>query len=32
MKKTIFRLFFVFAVLFTLWGCQNEEFSAEDPA
>jgi hypothetical protein len=32
MKKTIFRLFFLFAILSTLWCCRNEEFSAGDPA
>ncbi|KYH07591.1 hypothetical protein A1704_02655 [Chryseobacterium cucumeris] len=32
MKKTIFRLFFLFTILSTLWCCRNEEFSTEDSA
>ncbi len=30
MKKTIFQLCFLLAILSTLWCCRNEEFSTED--
>ena len=32
MKKTIFQLFFLLAVLSSLWCCRNEDFATENPS